>query len=42
VQTSPAPGRTNRTVVSTGPVSSLPSAMRTALLARYPSFAYIR
>lgn len=42
VQTSPAPGPTNRTVVSTGPVSSLPSAMRTALLARYPSFAYIR
>lgn len=33
---------TNRTVVSTGAVSSLPAAMRTVLVARYPSFAYIR
>jgi hypothetical protein len=31
----------SRTVKSTGPVSNLPSALRAALVARYPAYAYI-
>lgn len=38
------PGRhtTNRTVKATGPVGSLPSALKTALVAKYPAYSYIR
>jgi hypothetical protein len=42
VATSPTASSTSRRVVSATAATSLPADMRTALLARYPSFAYIR
>jgi len=38
-----APGKhtTNRTVKATGPVGSLPSALKTSLVAKYPAYSYI-